>query len=169
MRTKTYTKTVYTLEEVKAAAIAANWDINVDPDWWGGVYYDADQIGLKITAFDLDRAAYCAGEIADAQETAELILKNHGACCDTYKLASQFIHDRDKLIDEAARDENGDFEDERELDYQLDELETDFKRALLEEYRCILQIEYEFLTSEEAIYETLKANEYEFDENGEIA
>lgn len=160
---------VYTLDEVKQAAIEKNWDINVDYEWWDGVYMDAETIGLKITGFDLDRNRYAKGNFMEsARETAEAILKEHGTICDTYKLAGSFLSDRDKLIDEAPKDKDGEFEDEYELDGQLDDLEYEFRKELLEEYSIMLQREYEYRTSEEAILETLIANEYEFYEDGTI-
>ena len=44
----------------------------------------------------------------------------------------------------------------------------DFKKDLQAEYASILQREYEYLTSEEAIRNTIEANEYEFDIDGKL-
>jgi hypothetical protein len=48
-------------------------------------------------------------------------------------------------------------------------MEGEFLKSLLEDYRIILSKEYDYLTSRESIIETIEANEYEFDENGNIA
>ena len=32
-----------------------------DYEWWNGVYSDAENIGLKITEFSIDRADFCNG------------------------------------------------------------------------------------------------------------
>ena len=50
----------------------------------------------------------------------------------------------------------------------LEDLNKEFLRSLCEDYRIILQKEYEYLTSEEAIIETIEVNEYEFTEEGEL-
>ena len=45
---------------------------------------------------------------------------------------------------------------------------AEFRRSILEDYRIILQTEFEYLTSEEAIVEIIEANEYEFTADGHI-
>lgn len=147
MRTFTTTHTVYTFDELteegKRQAIEKLYDINVDYDWWGHVYEDAEQIGLKITGFDLDRYLHATGHLTeDMQQVCKNIISEHGESCATYRLAikNQHKHGEDN--------------------------EEQFAKDLLEEYAHMLQSEYEYLTSEEAIIETIQANEYEFDENG---
>ena len=174
MRTETITKTIYQFnelpEDAKQKAIEKLSDINTDYEWWDCAYEDAANVGLKITGFDLDRASYCKIEyIEDACHAAHKIIENHGESCDTYKNASEFLKNRDEIVNNAAKDENGDFENEYELDQKLDEIENEFLKTLSEDYWIILQQEYEYRTSEEAIIETIEANEYEFDENGNLA
>jgi len=154
-------------ETAKQKAIESMYDINVSYDWWESAYEDAANIGLSITGFDIDRGSYCKGSfIQDAIYTAAKIILEHGEQCETYKTAAQFQIDRDELVNNAPKDENGDFEDEYELDQQLDELEDEFLKSLLEDYRIILSNEYDYLTSEEAIKETIETNEYDFTEDG---
>lgn len=169
MRIQTKQYEVYTLDEVMDKAIEKQWDINVYYGWWDGIYMDAEMVGIKITEFDLDRNRYCKGTIQDCYKTSWLIMDAHGLGCETYKLAEQFRIDRDNLVDNAPKDEDGEFVNEYELDAQLDDLEYEFKRALFEEYSWLLQKEYEYLTSREAIEEALRANEYEFYADGSIA
>jgi hypothetical protein len=161
MRTITTHTDAYKFEELtdeaKEKAIANLYDINVDFDWWDCIYDDAKTIGCKIKEFDIDRGSYCKLVCDDAHETARLIVENHGKTCDTYKLADEYLKDYDKL----GRDEDA-------VDKLLDELETEFKRALGEEYLSLLRREYEYLTSEDAIVETIQANEYEFTEDGKL-
>jgi hypothetical protein len=95
-------------------------------------------------------------------------VENHGENCDTRTLADEYLKDHDKIIDEAERDEDGELADEYTVDKLLDELNAEFQRALGEEYLSILRKEYEYLTSEEAIIETIQANEYEFTEDGKM-
>lgn len=171
MKTKTYT--VYKFDELpeegKRKAVEKYYDINGSYDWWNFIYEDAEQIGLKISEFDIDRASYCnATFTAGAVETAHKIEKEHGETCETYKTAKAFLAERDAIVENAPRDENGDFEDESALDELLDECEAEFLKSLCEDYRIILTKEYEYLTSEEAIIEALRCNDYDFTENGEI-
>lgn len=162
MKTKTYN--VYKFNELskeaQEKAIENLYDINVDHDWWEFVYEDADNIGLEITGFDLDRGAYCKGNFTESPlKVIELIKKNHGEMCETYKTALQY----EKLIAECPKDEDGE-----PVENDLECIEDDFRNSLLEDYRIILQKEYEYLTSEKAIIETIEANDYDFTENGKI-
>lgn len=159
-------------EEAKQTAVERLYDINVSFDWWDSVYDDAKTIDCKISGFDTGRGNSIDFACADACRTARLILANHGTECDTFKLAEKYAKDHGKIIEEADKDEDedeeGELTDEYAVDTLLDELDADFERALGEEYLSILRQEYEYLTSHEAIIETIKANEYDFTEDGRL-
>jgi len=167
MRTETTTRTLYKFEELpeetREKVIENLYDINVNYGWWTPVYEDAEQIGLKITGFDIDRGAHCDGEaLISLPEIAEEIIKIHGNKTETYKTAKSFLNDLEALT--------GKYEDIEDCpEDEIDELEQEFLKSLLDDYRIILQKEYEYLTSEAAIIETIKANDYEFDGNGNLA
>lgn len=180
MRTKITETTVYTWDELtdeqKEKALSKLYDLNTDYEWWYGVYEDAEQVGIKITSFDLDRNRGAEGEfITSALEVAKAIIENHGPDCETYKTAKAFFDTVSPMID--FRDNFADDDDTTEEEYKnfdnntdkIEELEEEFLKSILEDYSIMLQKEYEYLSSEEAIVETIKANEYEFDENGNIA
>lgn len=160
MKTITKTYTVYSFdelsEEAKQKAIESLYDINVNYEWWESVYEDAKNIGLKITGFDIDMGSYCKGEfITSAGEVVESILIEHGKDCETYKTALKYKHAFENTSNEVDEDELSDKED-------------DFLNEILEDYRIILQNEYEYLTSKEAIIESIEANEYTFLEDGTL-
>lgn len=172
-------------EEAKQKVLESLYDLNVDHDWWDYIYDDAKNVGIKIKGFGLDRNKGCEGELYDDAETvAEKILKEHGKACETYKTAQRFLDDLATLRDN-AKTEFEDYEvnnpekDEREYeDYDdffgdnfeddFDELCEEFEKSILSDYADMLEKEYEYLTSEEAIIETIEANDYEFDENGKM-
>lgn len=158
-------------DDAKKKVIEKLWDLNVDYEWWENVYEDAKRIGLEITEFDLDRGSYVHGEfIWSAEETAEEILKEHGKQCETFTTALNYLESRSALVHkysdgiEIDRVAEG---NEHEFDDECDELDRDFLKSLCEDYRIILSKEYDYLTSEEAIIESIQANEYEFTEHGE--
>ena len=167
MRIKITETKVYTWEELtdeqKEKALSKLYDLNTDYEWWQNVYEDAEQVGIKITSFDLGR--YVEGDLLlSAEEMAVNIIKDHGEQCETFKTAQKFLDDQnDDPMPDEQDDDFGAWED-RMLD-----LENEFRRSILEDYLTMLQKEYEYLSSEEAIIGTIKANEYEFDENGNIA
>jgi hypothetical protein len=130
---------------------------NLSHDWYDCIYEDAERIGLKITSFDLDRNRHATGKFfKSCEDVADLILKEHGESCDTYKLAKIFKKDIASLSLENEDDEIA------------EKLYERFEKDLLNEYAFMLQKEYEYLTSREAIIETINANEYEFTKEGKL-
>ena len=148
-------------DAAKEVAIGKNSEINVDYQWWEFTYEDAAQIGLKTDSFDLCRGSYVNGNFTlSAAEVAANILSAHGESCDTFKTTTKFMEEWQPIFNRYMETEKG--EDE------LLEIEEQFLKDICEDYRIILQNEYEYLTSSKAIYETLIANEYEFTEEGII-
>ena len=112
-------------------------------------------------------------------QSCRAILADHGPTCNTYKLASDYLtqyNQLDNAKDEAIRTLTPeDIENEKETDIlaqfetDVEELEKEYAYALREEYASILQKECDWLLSDEAVDETIKANDYEFTEDGERA
>lgn len=133
-------------EKARERALREYAYFNVEHDWWSDIYEDAKMVKLKLTGFDLDRGAYCNGEwVADAQTTATLILENHGEKTATYQTAKAFAKQKRKDNEEWA---------------------DTFLSAILKDYLALLEYEYDYLTSETAIIETIGANEYLFTADG---
>ena len=159
---KTKTINLYEFDELsdqaKQRAIANNCGINVDyREWYHSVYDDAENIGLKITGFDLDRNRHCTGQaIDDVLTIAHKIKTEHGFDTPTHELANEFIKDYAALDEDIDTGELRDFENK-------------FLKSILKEYSILLQRKCEWLTSEEAIVDSLRANEYEFLEDGSRA
>lgn len=154
------TTTVYKFQEltesVQQKILESNYEINVDCSWWEFVYEDAKNIGLEITAFNIDRGSYCEGELKkDPRSVMESILREHGENCKTYGTAKKYLSQLNKL----------DLDNEN-CDEQLTSIAEEFTKELLENYLDILRKEYEYLTSEDAIRETIEINEYEFTAEG---
>lgn len=161
---------VYKFSELSKSAqqtvIERLCDINVMDEWWEGVYEDAANIGLKITGFDIDRGSYCEGDFTlAANEVAQNILNDHGDQCETYKTAKSFMDEWQPVFNNYMDESHADYESAESEDKLL-EMEDEFKKSICEDYRIMLQKEYEYLTSEAAIKETIEANEYEFTKDG---
>ncbi len=173
--TRIITTPVYDFDDLddKAKDKARDWyrEGALDYGWWDSTYEDAETIGLRIKSFELDRGRHATGEFkyfGGAEQCAGLILENHGKDCETYKTAKQYLADLAKLN---AEIEAVDGDDETNVEYELwqdkrGELNDEFLRSLLEDYSIMLQHEYEYLLSDEAVDETIRANEYTFTETG---
>lgn len=171
IRTKVY-KFHELPQEIQSKVIDKHYDINIDYEWWEFIYEDAKNVGIKIREFDIDRGNYCKGEfILGTNEVARKIILEHGKECETYKTAFNFLKEWSNLVEKYSDGININIvseENEWEFDKEADELEKEFINDILEDYRIILQKEYEYLTSYPAIIETICANDYEFTINGEM-
>lgn len=167
---KTKTITLYTFDELpteKAKEKAREWfREGNDGSWeWECTIENAKTVGLLIQSLDARRNNEGKFD-ASAEETAHKIESEHGAACETFKTAKNYLADRDALIEESERDENGDFKDQSMLDDKLDSLDAEFLHSLLEDYRIILEKDLEYAYSAESVDENIRCNEYTFTENG---
>lgn len=154
-------------KEAKDKALSSLLDINVDYDWWSAVYEDAERAGLYITEFD--QYYNCKGKFDDnisdaAFHCACYISENHGEESATYKVAKRYLIEHENMQKNATADNNG--ESFNYLDFSdIDEI---LLRSLLLEYGKILSNEYDYLTSESSVVETIESNDYEFTESGKL-
>jgi hypothetical protein len=139
----------------------------LDYEWWESVYEDAERIGLKITSFELDRRQSITGEFTGgAEHCAKAILREHGDTCDSFKLAQAFLQERQALDSKLEKVRDEDEHLAWTVAEQITELEDEFKQDLLADYLDTLQKEADYLTSDEAVDEAIRANEYTFLANG---
>lgn len=164
VRIETITRNLYKYDELteqqKQKALDRLYDLNTVCDWWEYIYSDAETVGCSIKEFDVGRGSFCALKLdKSGLDVAKLVKEHHGESCDTYKAAESYLVALEALKKATPDDEDLDSED----------IDNDFRRALGECYLSMLRKEFEYLTSREAIEETIKANDYEFDENGKLA
>jgi hypothetical protein len=171
---KTLELTVYTFDELseKAKERARDWfrEASSSDKWWEHIYEDAARAGLTIQSFDLDRHEI-EGEFkyfGGAVQCAALIRDEHGKDCETYKTATAFLEAIGKFETECA-EANGDDSESDDYDTWQDrrgELEADFLRSILEDYRIMLRKELDFTESNEHVDECMQINKYTFTKDG---
>lgn len=165
--------TVYSFKElpkeIQEKVLEKECYINVEyHEWWDGTFDDAKRIGLKLTGFDLDRNRHAKGEfLLSANEVAQNIFNEHGEMCETYKTAKNFMEEWQPVFNDYM-DETSENYESRELENELQDLEDEFLKNICEDYSIMLQKECEYLTSEEAIIETIEVNEYTFTIEGKM-
>jgi hypothetical protein len=185
--TKTVTYTLYKFdelsEEAQEKALNDHWNLNVDHDWWEYIYEDAAMVGLKIEEFDIGYRNSIKGTLTqNFLESCKLVRVNHGAHCDTFKTAKTYLAEYIKEFKKWMKKEKDTMESESdgscdhwktkdwlaEFKYveESDEVEKNYNRALLEDYLSSLRSEYDYQTSREQIIESIRANDYDFNEKG---
>ena len=147
-------------EDTQQKILSEHRDINVDREWWESTYDDAKNVGIKITGFALDRNRHCTGKIDYPFDTAKKIIQEHGESCETYKTAKAYLEDYNKMASKESED--------KDIEEEIRDLDEEFIKSILEDYSIMLQREYEYLLTDEAVKSTIEANEYEFDNEGKI-
>lgn len=173
---KTITITVYEFNELsdKAKEKARDWyreSMSLEYQWaWQQTKEYAEQVGLELENYATDsynRVIDMNGSFTiSALEAMELIFKNHGEACDTFKTALAFeaaLDALEELPPETAPDYR---EKESRLCTSVDAIESDFLTAILKDYSAILQADFNYRESNEGIDEVIIANEYTFTETG---
>jgi hypothetical protein len=159
-------------DEAKERVIDSFRHVNVEFDWWEGIYSDAENVGIKITSFDLDRNRHADGVFQDNfEEICRRIMAEHGEVCETYKTAQSYLNRYNELVTKYSDGVNTELvaeDNEWEFDKECEELREEFEKEIFEDYSMMLQNEYEYLCSDEAVYEFIRSNEYEFTEDGEL-
>ena len=145
-------------DSAKENALSELHGINVDSSfWYEGVEEEVKQYGAKHLHFDIDRRQYCDLGITDAKSFALEISKNHGAICETWKTANAYLEALEKLEKRLGR-----------TGTRAEALSSGFIRAIQYDYLKLLETSYDYLTSKEAIIETIEANSYTFTESGKL-
>jgi hypothetical protein len=187
-------KTVYELDEVKNEAIEKNRYINVDDfnDWYDFIFYNWKEKLEKIGFCNAEihfSGFYSQGDGACFDNDShyfdlDLLLKNVDLAEEERERIYSLKGDFELTIERSIS--SGHYCHEHTRYINIDCLYIDNKddetllnkfENLLEELReslCIqiyqdLKNEYYYLTSDDAVYETLQANGYLFEENGDIA
>ena len=139
-------------EEQKQKVFENYHDINVDHDWWQSIYEDARyNFDIEIQSFDLGRGqSIKIKPINTLYNTAIKMKEKLNKDDDLIEYANEYL----KSLD------NEDDDEQINDDVFLDNLGSYFYSYLYNEY--------EYLITDEAIKETLIANEYEFTQNGKI-
>ena len=170
---KTHTIITYSIEELKEQfpeaykkAISDNSDWNVMDDCWHEcITQEAEDLGFMLVEWDLDRHTIKLGKFTETLETiAKKIVQDHGETCNTHKTASAFLKDLATLREKYP------IEGENDPVYggELELMEVEFERELALDYLALLRQEYDYQTSEEAIFDSLLANDCQFTEDGKM-
>jgi hypothetical protein len=190
--TKQVLKTVYELDEVKEKAIEKNRYINVDDfnDWYNFIFYNWKEKLEKIgfCNAEIHFSGFCSqgdGACFDCQSyniNLDTLLQNVELTDEErekiYNLKGKFeltierigfhyCHENTRVVN--LEQFNIEDKDSKNLLYHFENLLEDLRESLCLKIYDDLEKEYNYLMSDEAIYETLQANEYLFKANGEIA
>jgi len=180
-------------KETKEKVINKLWDINVQWDWWDGVYSleqeKFNKIGIKFdekkTYFSLGRDWHIHSDkmwVEDEDKFADALVKDKVIPKELAKgikegVVQAGIDTTSYAMGRGVNTLNMDVfnidnpkEEEKmqKLVDKYDEPVNEWFKNKMNEFHDHLKEQHDYLASEEAIIETIEANEYEFKEDGEL-
>ena len=167
---KTIELTLYKFDELpketQEKVITDNRYINTEFDWWECTFDTWKEIGVRIESFDLYKMNIDILLFYTEEDTAQSILSFFGHN-DNYDFARKYLEYKKKL-DKTYEDSFDEFGECQEYDEELDDANHLFQADLRNALLSWLREEMEYLESDQAIIDTLEANDYDFTEDGKL-
>jgi hypothetical protein len=135
--------------------------INVDDTfWYDWIKDDFNRLGLEIRSFDLDRGSFAEIHIEDFQETSNNIIEEFGGSVLIKQTAKNYIDEYNKI--------QANYKEDEDIERELEILDEEYQKEYSEDILSYLRAQYEYQISDEAIIETIEANDYDFTTDGKI-
>ena len=135
--------------------------INVeDTFWYDWIKEDFIRLGLEIQEFDLGRRNYIKIYIDNLEETSKSILQEFGDSVAIKQTAKNYIDEYNKI--------QANFKEDEDIERELEILDEEYEKEYSEDILSYIRLNYDWETSDEAIIETLRANDYDFTTEGKI-
>lgn len=162
---KTIEIKVYKFEELdkqtKEKVIDNYRYINVeDTFWYDWIKEDFNRLGLDIQEFDLGNRNYIKIYIDNFEETSNNIIDEFGDSVPIQKTAKNYIDEYNKI--------QANFKEDEDIERELEILDEEYQKEYSEDILSYLRANYEWEITDEAIIETIEANDYDFTTNGKI-
>ena len=147
--------------------------INVEYwEWSHAIEEMINNAGFNLVSFDLYKKEIELTINKDCYLTAFNIVDNKKEHSEEFvKISENFCSEWSKLVikysDGIELDKVSE-ENEYEFDREADEIEKEYLKEISEEALIMLQREFDWLCSDETIFDTIKANEYEFTKGGQF-
>tara|TARA_R110002012_G_scaffold44082_1_gene118747 strand:- start:490 stop:984 length:495 start_codon:yes stop_codon:yes gene_type:complete len=148
-------------EQTREKVIDNYRNINVrSTDWYEHIIYDFNRLGLEIQEFDLGRRNYIDVRIFNSlEETSKLILQEFGSTS-IRQTAKNYLDEYEKIL--------SNFKEDEDIEREVEILDEQYIKEYQEEVITFINTCYDWETSDEAILETIEANDYDFTTEGKI-
>ena len=162
---KTIEIKVYKFEELdkptKEKVIENYRYINVeDTFWYDFIKEDFSTLGLEIQAFDLDRGNYAKIYIDNFEDTSKNIIKAFGDSVLIKQTAKNYLDEFNKI--------QANYKEDEDIERELEILDEEYEKEYSEDILSYLRLNYEWEITDEAIINTIEANDYDFTIDGKI-
>ncbi len=162
---KTIEIKVYKFEELdkqtKEKVIDNYRYINVeDTFWYDWIKDDFNRLGLEIQEFDLGRRNYVKIYIDNLEETSKSILHEFGDSVLIKQTAKNYLEEFKKI--------QANFKEDEDIEREVEILDEQYEKEYSEDILSYLRSNYEQDISDEAVIDTIEANDYDFTTDGKI-
>ena len=135
--------------------------INVDNTfWYDCIKEEFNFLGLEIKEFDLGYRNYAKIYIDNLEETSKSIIEEFGDSVAIKQTAKNYINEYEKI--------QANFKEDEDIEREVELLDEQYEKEYSEDILSYLRSSYDWETSDEAIYQTIEANEYDFTIEGKI-
>ena len=136
--------------------------INVEDTffWFDCIKDDFNRLGLEIQAFDLDRGNYAKIYIDNFEDTSKNIIEEFGDSVPIKQTAKNYIYEFNKI--------QANYKEDEDIERELEILDEEYQKEYSEDILSYLRESYEWEITDQAIIETIEANDYDFTTEGKI-
>ena len=135
--------------------------INVeDTFWYDFIKDDFNRLGLEIQEFDIGRRNYAKIYIDNFEDTSKNIIEEFGDSVLIKQTAKNYINEYEKI--------QANFKEDEDIEREVELLDEQYEKEYSEDILSYLRSNYDWETSDEAIYQTIEANDYDFTTEGKI-
>lgn len=135
--------------------------INVEHStWYDWIKEDFNRLGLEIQEFDLGRRNYAKIYIDNFEDTSKNIIEEFGDSVLIKQTAKNYINEYEKI--------QANFKVDEDIEREVELLDEQYEKEYSEDILSYLRSNYDWETSDEAIYQTIEANDYDFTTEGKI-
>jgi len=162
---KTIEIKVYKFEELdkqtKEKVIDNYRNINVeDFQWYDWIKDDFNRLGLEIQEFDLGRRNYVKIYIENFEDTSNYIIEEFGDSVAIKQTAKNYLNELKEIV--------SNFKEDEDIDREFEILDENYQHKFEADILSYLRANYEWETSDEAVINTIEANDYDFTTEGKI-
>ena len=148
-------------EQTKEKVIDNYRHINVeDTFWYDWIKDDFNRLGLEIKEFDLGRRNYVKIYIENFEDTSNYIIKEFGDSVLIKQTAKNYLKELKEIV--------SNFKEDEDIDREFETLDENYQHEFEADILSYLRANYEHYISDEAVIDTIEANDYDFTTEGKI-
>ncbi len=135
--------------------------INVeDTFWYDWIKDDFNRLGLEIKEFNIDRGSYAKIYIENFEDTSNYIIEEFGDSVAIKQTAKNYLKELKEIV--------SNFKEDEEIDREFEILDEKYQHEFEADILSYLRANYVWEINDQAVINTIEANDYDFTTEGKI-